>query len=824
MKCIKLEKVISVVILTAFFFTNSTYAATLRPALSSNNKIVDGFNELAENGFESVSSNASMNFDQAVFKLVSEDPKKFQKGLTIFKKNEMTEQIKKMNVPRNQLRPVLQEDIDKAMRKIKKLIASKGGQEFERADTSKIVDELLKLYSNKSPDEVTRLYKLESIIRPTAVAVEKYLYDQFAAQKIEASVYRKGMKNIIPNLASWYTDPYKQKTTILGIENAVKNKQWAYIAQAYISTIPYGTAGIRTVFAFGEEFQLIADASLKKMALKVPNLKGPNTFNDEIVRSFTLGVLRWLEQENPDIPRSELKLFTAYDTRLAGSEYADLIKEIGLAYGVQVYISDEAMPLPEFSCALEQLSEGKGAVGIYNSASHNIKRALGDKLIGSDGMQLGADPIQRGAVMKEFNGATSKEVALLLEKSPGKIADDRLVFMGGEDRLKVVNYGNHQLIDTHTMHFNAVLGHIKDKEAVEKHSKSINVLYCAFHGAGKEAGPRTLRALGFPVDIIEGMHEPDGTFPEFDDDEDIDPALVKSWEKAIEVYLENHTRDELLKMDLLEAGDPDADRIGVVIRVSPEEIPENEAAAKAMGILVKLNKAEQEKYGYGALRVIPPNEWNVFIAFYDLSRLKAEGKLNTSEQRKKYFLVSTHVTSVLMQKIADHFGIQIVIKPVGVDQLADEIVKLEEQGNIVINGAEESGTYMTGNHIRDKDGFLGGLRIAEIACYARSQGKTINDILDEIYLIPDIGFCASTNNPIAYEVSVPGTAAKMAAVKFLQKEVKPLVEKMVVEGGNPVVAEYKIYAVDEQIPYRSGKYDEVLEYQNYPDAGIRLYF
>ena len=396
--------------------------------------------------------------------------------------------------------------------------------------------------------------------------------------------------------------------------------------------------------------------------------------------------------------------------------------------------------------------------------------------------------------------------------------------MGGEEKLAGVEYNNHQLIDTHTMHFNAIMKHIKDKEVVEKYSKDIKVLYCAFHGAGKKAGPRTLRALGFPVDIIEAMHEPDGTFPEFDDDEDIDPALVKSWEKAIEAYLKDHKRDDLLKMDLPEGGDPDADRIGVVTRVSADEIPENEAAAKAMGIVVKLTKEEQKRYGYGALRVIPPNEWNVLIAFYDLSRLKAEGKLDTAEQRKKYFLVTTHVTSVLMQKIADYFGIECIVKPVGVDQLADEIVKLEAQGRICVNGSEESGTYMTGQHIRDKDGFLGGLRIAEIACYARSLGKTINDILDEIYLIPDIGFCASTNNPIVYEVSVPGTAAKMAAVRFLQTEVKPLVEDMVAEGNNPVVAGYKIYAVDEQIPYRSGKYDEVLEYPNYPDAGIRLYF
>ncbi|MFA5156062.1 MAG: transaldolase family protein [Candidatus Omnitrophota bacterium] len=692
--------------------------------------------------------------------------------------------------------------------------------ELQRADVNRMVDDLLGMY--KAKDEVVRIEKLEGIIRPAAKAIEEYLYGQFADQKIAANIYEKGMKNIIPNLAKWYTDPYIQESTVLGIEDAVKEGYWKFIAQAYMAKIAYGTAGVRGKFAFGKYFQLVAEAAKQGKGLRVPNLKGPNTFNDEIVRQFTLGVLKFLENQNSDLPKSGLKLFTAYDSRVAGKEFAQIIRDIGLAYGVQVYISDEAMPLPEFSNSLKELSGGKAAIGIYISASHNVKPDNGVKLIGADGMQLGANDVLRKAVMKEFDSATLKEVAELLKNLPSEIPAEQLTFIGGkeEEKLPGVEYGDHKLIDTHTMHFNAVLKHVKDQEAVKKYAKDINILYCAFHGAGRRAAPRVLGALGFNVEKIEKMDALDGTLPEFADAEPPDPALVASWKKALQAYLSEHRREDLLKKDLFSSNDPDADRYGGVIRVSAAEIPEDEAVAEAMGIAFKLTEEEQAKYGYGGFRVLPPNEWNALIAFYDLKRLKDQGKLDPN----KHVLVFSHVTSYLMKKIADYFGIAVVIKPVGVDQLADEIVKLEKQGKIAVNGAEESGTYMTSDHIRDKDGFLAGVRLAEIACAARAQGKTINDLLNEIYLIPEIGFFATTNFPIEYEVSVPGTAAKMAAVKFLQKDVKPLVEERIRKGDNPVIAGYKIHDVDEQTEFRSGKYDEPLEYQGYPDAGIRFYF
>ncbi|MGD0335530.1 MAG: hypothetical protein ABSB18_00310 [Candidatus Omnitrophota bacterium] len=690
--------------------------------------------------------------------------------------------------------------------------------ELNRVDPNQLVNNLLATYRGKSPDELTRIGNLEKIIRPSAVAIEDYFYTQFANRKIPAKDYEKGMKNVIPNLAEWYTDPYVTESTYKGIEEAIKDGRWAEIAQAFFDNIPYGTAGVRGRFAFGADFKKVAEAAKQGRGLKVPLLKGPNTFNDEVLRKFTLGILKWLESENPSLNRKDLKLFTAYDSRIAGKEFAEIIKNIGLAFGVQVYVSDETMPLPEFSASLQKLSGGKAAIGIFVSASHNVKLDNGVKLIGADGMQLGADEAMRTAVMKEFRSAKLKEVDDLLDKVPYETPSEQLVFMGGKEKLPDIDYGNHSLVDTHTIHAEAILKHIKNEDVIKKYAKDINILYCSFHGAGIKAMPRALRAKGFNVEIIDKMAELDGTFPEFADMEPPDPALVISWKKAITAYLSNHSREELLKKDFFTASDPDADRFGLVVRVSAEEIPEDDAVAETMGVVVKLNKDEQARYGFGGFRVIPPNEWNALIIYYDLNWLKAQGKLDP----KKHILVSTHVTTLQIQKIAELFGVEVVVKPVGVDQVASEIVKLEEKGRDVVAGPEESGTYTTGNHIRDKDGFLAGVRVAEIASALRAQGRTLNDFLDEINL--KVGFAATTNFPIEYEVSVPGTAAKIAAVSFLQKDLQPAVRETIRSGGNPQVVGYKLYDVDEQTPFISGKYDKDLDYRGYPDAGIRFYF
>jgi len=738
--------------------------------------------------------------------------------------------------------------------------------QLTRVDPDELVNGLLGKYRE---DEAADIEALEGIIRPTAIAVEEYLYGQVESQKIEPEVYAKGMKNIIPNLAVWFTDEHKDEATKQGIINAVRDKRWEVIAQAYFDDIAFGTAGVRGKFAFDGDFDKMADAADKHVGLLADIFKGPNTFNNEVLKSFTLGVLRWLESKNQGSNRSELKLFTGYDSRIAGRELAELIQNIGLAYGATVYISDEAMPLPEFSCSLQELSGEKGAIGIYVSASHNPKSSNGVKLMARDGRQMGADPIERAEILKEFRAAKTGEVKELLETVPSEIPVARLAFMGGAEKLEGVEYGEHELIDTHTLHERAVFDHIQDEDIIEKHASELSILYCAFNGTGRKATPRMLRNKGFNVEVVEKMHDLDGRFPYFESHENPDPALPQSWKYAIDAYLEEHTREDLFGKDFFLSNDPDADRYGVVVRVSADEIPAFEEAAEAMGIVFKLTAEEQRKHGFGGFRVVSPNEGGALIAKYDLDILERTGKLDP----KRHCLIRSNVTSAICRKIAELFGIDEYVMPVGVDQMAtliailedaetyvrvdntpeaeqayielmyrlfgeriaspvkniktriqELIATLKEANKEVVAGIEESGTYATGRHIRDKDGFLAGIRLAEIACHARSQGKILNDLLDEISLNRELGFFATTNTPIEFEVSIPGTARKISMVRRVQKKLVPYIEGKVGAGENVVIAGDRIFDTDDQEMFRSGKYDDMFDYPGFPDAGLRFYF
>lgn len=684
-----------------------------------------------------------------------------------------------------------------------------------RVNPDQVVDALIDDYRGRgfSPEQIARL---NTIVRPAAKNIEEYLYNQYRQGNIRGKVYSDGMKNIIPNLSSWCTDSNMKPATQRGIEKAVSDGRWADIAYAYLENMAFGTAGLRGKFALGGDFTLIAANAKNGIGLAAEILKGPNTFNDEKVRTFTLGLLKWRAAAKDKKP-SDIKLGIAYDSRIAGAEFAELIKNIAIAYGVKVYISDEAMPLPEFSCAMKELGLD---IGLFISASHNSKFYNGLKIIGPDGSQMGADDNVRKAVIKEIAGTTMAEAVSL--RAPREIPSGQLTYMGGHDRLSGVEYAGHELLDTHAIHQQNVFAHIGNRQAMSANASKINILQCPFYGAGRKAMANMLRSVGFKVESIEDMYELDGTFPALDSLEPSlrvpDPALPAVWGVALDLYAKRHGRDALLNQNLIFGSDPDADRFGLLVRIPAREISDNPKVAEAMGVAFILTPEEQARYNFGGFRVVSPNEWGAMIDWYDLNILKSQNKIDHSND----VIVYSHVTSDVYSKIADLFGVQKAVLPVGVDQIAAFIAKEESKGRNIIGGHEESGTYATGRHVRDKDGFLAGMRIAEIAAFASSQGKTVADLLNEMALNPRIGFFATTNTPIEFETNVAGLDKKNGTVEWLQKTLMPQIITGLKVGAPVVIAGDTVVDADEQKEYRSGKYDD-RTYAGFPDAGLRFY-
>ncbi|NQT06949.1 MAG: 6-phosphofructokinase [Candidatus Omnitrophica bacterium] len=755
---------------------------------------------------------------------------------------------------------------------------AQGEVEVEPISLDGVIDQALeralevkrKVEPNVKP-ELTR--DEEKLLREAARGVETYLAGILKKEGITQQQYNDKLEAIMLNLAEWYCDPYivygdtfdkakkKFTSTRIGIERAIVDERWEEIASVFEKTISFGTAGFRGNFVFGKkDFDLITEkVKKKKRGLSVPVLKGPYAINNVLAMRFALGIINYFKDQEDKKGKkpSDIKVAIAYDSRIAGVEFAELMRDIALAYGIKVYISDQDMPLPEFSCAIREL---KLTFGFFVSASHNAKESNGFKVIGGNGAQIGASEDEREAVKSAIAKASVGEVIEQLRALRGRdIKEAEIIFMGGseDERVEGVDYGDHEIVDTHKIHREFVKTYIRDKEVLQQFSGDLSVLHCAFYGAGRKSAPRLMRELGVgSVDTIKEMDRPDGAFPALDNAEPSvpDPALTGPWRVALQLYVDQHGEEkldgeeELAKKSFITAGDPDADRFGLLVRVSAEEIPEDKKAREAMGICWVLSPELQKRYGFGAFRVVTPNEWNALITWYDLMRRQEEAKAKGRREiidLSKLRIALSHVSTMAMVKIAKKFGFedsQIVIKPVGIDQLADyiETVESEGQGIEVINAMEESGTYAT-RGLRDKDGFLAGVRILEIAAWARSQkgrvvgGRrleegTLSELLDIISLDPEIGYFVTFNGQVKFKDNPADRERRINIVRWLHKVFMNEVKERA-DAGNPfIVAGMEVFDADAQdaplpgrpLGFRSGKYNSD-DYKDFPDAGIRFY-
>jgi len=148
------------------------------------------------------------------------------------------------------------------------------------------------------------------------------------------------------------------------------------------------------------------------------------------------------------------------------------------------------------------------------------------------------------------------------------------------------------------------------------------------------------------------------------------------------------------------ATDPDADRIGVVVR----------------------NTA-------GEYMTLTGNQTGCLLLEYILSQKKARGTLPANG-----FVVKTIVTTELSRKIAAHYGVELIEVLTGFKFIGEQIRNLDDAGlKQYLFGYEESYGYLAGTHARDKDAVVAAMLIAEMYLYFRKQGKTLYDALQDIY-------------------------------------------------------------------------------------------
>lgn len=692
-----------------------------------------------------------------------------------------------------------------------------------------------------------KVEKENAVDRASLAGIDGYLDRKYQQGEIRKELYEGAKARVIPNIISWMKDENINRispTLREAIKKSVEEERWEDIVYAYLDDIAFGTGGIRGIAAFTER-------ELRELAaggIGAGILKGPNTINDIVLLLKSAGVANYATAKG-------LKsVVIGYDSRIQGEAFARLIAKTFLARGLTVYLFDEACPFPELTFAVPFL---KADIGILISASHNDKRYNGYKLTANTGAGLGI--FERNYLYDNFiKSAATDEIKL---REFDKAEKEALVFLGGKGPLKDRNYYGRKLIDIHSAHIN----HIKkflDISLLKEFASRVRVGYSAYHGAGRKAVPRLLGELGFTHTlIIKSLDRLDGMFPCFSLEQQPDPGDPVAAEIAVSEFKKEYRGADFENLDILVGTDPDADRVGLVIKI-PEEQQEayKEILKRPAHIKVSVS---QERTDFSWMLIDADTAWTLLL-WYQIEKEKRENNGELLFPEKK-FIVLNHTTTDALVSLALKHGIGVVKTWVGfamlssvVDMswqgkdLTEELAKWKESQtskshpvlynvidmkgkprNVNIGAFEQSngfsilgGSPLPGErlgengHVRDKDGTFAAILLAELAAYAKARGTTIFKLIDEnIYLDRDVGCFVTYYEPVPYwgQYSGPtGISKKIAVLKNLED-----VRRSVEDGRTVLIGGKQIKSVE---AYRTGKYDELHRWQGFPDEGIRFFF
>ncbi len=282
-----------------------------------------------------------------------------------------------------------------------------------------------------------------------------------------------------------------------------------------------------------------------------------------------------------------------------------------------------------------------------------------------------------------------------------------------------------------------------DPEVI-KRQKDLKIVYTPLHGTGMKLIPRSLKLWGFEnVHCVKEQMVKSGDFP---------TVVSPNPENGEALTLALRDAKEL-DADIVMASDPDADRVGMAC---------------------KNNKGEWI--------LINGNQTCLIFLYYIIKNRQAKGKMKPTD-----FIVKTIVTTEVIRKIAEKQHIEMRDCYTGFKWIAREIA-LSEGKQQYIGGGEESYGFLAEDFVRDKDAVSACSLLAEICAWAKDQGKTLYDVLMDIYL--EYGFSKESTVNVVKPGKTGADEIKQMMTDFRQNPPKEL-------GGSKVVI-WKDYNTLEQ--------------------------
>ncbi|WP_346068270.1 phospho-sugar mutase [Sphingobacterium siyangense] len=442
-------------------------------------------------------------------------------------------------------------------------------------------------------------------------------------------------KNLQKKIAGWLTPSYDEETRN-AVQHLIDNNENTELTDSFYRDLEFGTGGLRGIMGVGS-----------------------NRMNKYTIGKATQGLSNYLKKQFPD---QEIKVAVSYDSRNNSQDFGQLVANVFAANGIKVYLFTALRPTPMLSFAIRHFGCQSG---VMLTASHNPKEYNGYKAYWNDGCQLTA-PHDRN-VIDEVNAITS-------------VSD--IKFEGNTHNILPVGNEIDQIyIDankTLSIHPEAVLA-----------QKDLKIVFSPIHGTGITIVPKMLAAWGFEnVSVVAEQATPDGNFPTViypNPEEEDAMALAKK-------------KGEEIDADLVLATDPDADRVGIVV-----------------------------KDNQGQFQLLNGNQIGSLLIYYVLS-----AKSHLKQLGANPYIVKTIVTTNLESEIANHFGVPCYETLTGFKYIGELITRLGDSAQYLAGG-EESYGYLVGDLVRDKDALNACAFLAEMTAYFKAEGKTVYEVLMEIY-------------------------------------------------------------------------------------------
>ena len=489
------------------------------------------------------------------------------------------------------------------------------------------------------------------------------------------------LKSVKSKAALWLSDQYDEATRA-EVKQMLEAEDPTPLIESFYKDLEFGTGGLRGIMG-----------------------AGTNRMNIYTVGAATQGLANYLKEAFADLP--QISVVVGHDVRNNSRKFAEIVANIFSANGIKAYLFDNFRPTPELSFAIRHLGCQSG---VNITASHNPKEYNGYKAYWSDGAQIIAP----------------HDVNIINHVNKIKSVSE-IKFQGNPDLIEII--GDKMDKD----YLDAILTLSLSPEVNKKYS-DLKIVYTPIHGTGVKLIPKSLKNYGF-TNIIHVPEQdiPSGDFPTVDSPNPENPsAMAMAIAKAKEV-----------EADLVVASDPDADRIGCVIRDTD-----------------------------GEYVLVNGNQIVMILLNYLMTRNAELGKLTGKE-----YIVKTIVTTETIKSIADANHIRMYDCYTGFKWIASVIRENEETARY-LGGGEESYGFLAETFARDKDSVSAISLMAECLAWAKSKGMSFMEMLQDIYV--KYGFSREEGISVVRPGKTGAEEIQAMMKNFRENPQKEL-------GGSPVV-------------------------------------